>query len=81
MYKELEEKGTLPKADAQPMRCNYGCVVGVTHALDPVVYPVLKEEFCEFEAVLGTDSPFTIRHPRCMTAEWGKDWSTLACAD
>ncbi|KAG9325897.1 hypothetical protein KVV02_001294 [Mortierella alpina] len=59
MYKELKEKGTLPKADAQPMRCNYGCVVGVTHALDPEVYPVLKEEFCEFEAVLGTDSPFT----------------------
>ncbi|KAF9984524.1 hypothetical protein BGZ75_003911 [Mortierella antarctica] len=59
MYKELKEKGTLPKADAQPMRCNYGCVVGVTHALDPEVYPVLKEEFCEFEAVLGADSPFT----------------------
>ncbi|KAF9954549.1 hypothetical protein BGZ72_004490 [Mortierella alpina] len=59
MYTELKEKAALPKEDAQAMRCNYGCVVGMTHALDPEVYPVLEEEFSDFEAVLGTDSAFT----------------------
>ncbi|GJJ74725.1 hypothetical protein EMPS_07083 [Entomortierella parvispora] len=58
MYQELEKLGQLPKVDAKPMRFDYDCVVGVTQPLDPEKFPVVLEEFCEFEIVLGKDIPF-----------------------
>jgi hypothetical protein len=60
LYKELASIGALPKADSKPLGYGYDCVVGITGQLDPKVYPVVKEEYCEFEAVLSKDSPYTV---------------------
>ncbi|KAG0030937.1 hypothetical protein BGZ81_002018 [Podila clonocystis] len=59
MYKELAEAGVLPKSDMQPLGYGYDCVVGVTEPLDPLKYPILKQEFCDFEILLGDDIPYT----------------------
>lgn len=60
MFRELEELGKLPKIDAKPMQYGYDCVVGVTQPLDPKKYPVVDDEFCEFEIILGKDIPFAV---------------------
>ncbi|KAK3836077.1 MAG: hypothetical protein JOS17DRAFT_736054 [Linnemannia elongata] len=59
MYKEMSAKGLLPKADAKPLGYDYDCLVGVTKPLDPEKYPVLKDEFCEFQIVLGKEIPYS----------------------
>ncbi|KAG0278203.1 hypothetical protein BGZ95_004481 [Linnemannia exigua] len=59
MYKEMSALGILPKVDAKPLGYDFDCLVGVTRPLDPEKYPVLKEEFCEFQIILGNDIPFS----------------------
>ncbi|KAF9926265.1 hypothetical protein FBU30_004125 [Linnemannia zychae] len=59
MYKELSAKGLLPKVDAKPLGYDYDCLVGVTNPLDPKKYPILEEEYCEFQIVLGKNIPFS----------------------
>ncbi|KAG0338590.1 hypothetical protein BG000_003740 [Podila horticola] len=59
MYKELVKASVLPKADSQPFGYGYDCVVGVTDPLDPLKYPILKQEFCDFEILLGDEIPYT----------------------
>ncbi|KAF9083613.1 hypothetical protein BGX23_011292 [Mortierella sp. AD031] len=59
MFKELEAKGLMHKSDAEPMRDDYDCVVGVTEPLDPKAYPLLEEELCEFNIVMGKVLPLT----------------------
>ncbi|KAH7050677.1 hypothetical protein BKA57DRAFT_459271 [Linnemannia elongata] len=59
MYKELSVKGLLPKVDAKPLGYDYDCLVGVTKPLDPKKYPVLNDEFCEFQIVLGNEIPYS----------------------
>ncbi|KAG0039715.1 hypothetical protein BGZ82_007017 [Podila clonocystis] len=59
MYKELAKAGVLPKSDRQPLGYGYDCVVGVTEPLDPLKYPILKQEFCDFEILLGDEIPYT----------------------
>jgi len=63
MYKELAEAGVLPKADSEPLGHGYDCVVGVTYPLDPTKYPILKQEFCDFEILLGHKIPYTVSDP------------------
>lgn len=60
MYKELSVKGLLPKVDAKPLGYDYDCLVGVTKPLDPKKYPVLNDEFCEFQIVLGKEIPYSV---------------------
>ncbi|KAG0366469.1 hypothetical protein BGZ54_005304 [Gamsiella multidivaricata] len=60
LYKELQKAGHLPKVDAKPMGYSFDCVVGISDPVNPDDYPVLKEEFSEFEIVLGKDVPFTV---------------------
>ncbi|KAI8594597.1 hypothetical protein EDD21DRAFT_449269 [Dissophora ornata] len=60
LYKELSKVGALPKADAKPLGYGYDCVVGITGQLDPRVYPIVTEEYCDFEAVLSKDGPHTL---------------------
>ncbi|KAF9428720.1 hypothetical protein BGZ94_001320 [Podila epigama] len=59
MYSEMSKAGILPKADSAPLGYEYDCVVGVADELDPVKYPVLKQEFCDFQTVLGKVIPYT----------------------
>jgi hypothetical protein len=67
MYRELEELGRLPKVDAKPMGYGFDCVVGVTQPLDPKKYPILEDEFCEFEIMLGKDIPFNVSDSRILS--------------
>ncbi|KAG0366470.1 hypothetical protein BGZ54_005305 [Gamsiella multidivaricata] len=59
LYKKLAMVGALPKDDAKPLGYSYDCVVGISDRLDPNIYPVVLEEYCEFQAVLANDSPYT----------------------
>lgn len=60
MYKELEKAGKLPKEDAKPLGYDFDCVVGVSTRMDDEKYPVFKDQFCDFEIVLGTNVPYTV---------------------
>ncbi|ORZ06152.1 hypothetical protein BCR41DRAFT_171909 [Lobosporangium transversale] len=60
LYKEFINYGLhLPKADLMPMSYGYDCLVGITHPLDPGVYSILKEKYCEFEILLSNSTPYT----------------------
>ncbi|KAF9907042.1 hypothetical protein EC991_011346 [Linnemannia zychae] len=59
ILKDLEVKGKMHPEDAEPMRNDYDCVVGVTGGMDTEKYPLLKEELCEFKIVMGKTLPMT----------------------
>ncbi|KAG0268739.1 hypothetical protein DFQ27_005819 [Actinomortierella ambigua] len=44
LYKWLEEKGTLPAIDREPMTFGFYNLLGTTNPMDPAKYPVLAEE-------------------------------------
>ncbi|KAF9434690.1 hypothetical protein BGZ76_007605 [Entomortierella beljakovae] len=51
IYKELEEKNTLPKSDKDGFSIGYTTIVGVANA-DPEKYPQLKEKNSNFNQIL-----------------------------
>jgi len=53
MYRELSEKGMLPKSDAAELVAGYTYTCGVTNPLDPEKYPQLKDDDCHFDSVIG----------------------------
>ncbi|KAG0093524.1 hypothetical protein BGZ93_009963 [Podila epicladia] len=59
IYQELEHAGTLPKADATPMGCDFDCLVGVTLPLDPTLFPVCNDQFSDFEIILSDDAHYS----------------------
>ncbi|GJJ77148.1 hypothetical protein EMPS_09507 [Entomortierella parvispora] len=59
MYANLKKEGKLSKSDSKPLGYSYDCVVGVTSPLDPALYPIVLDEYCEFECVLGKESPYS----------------------
>ncbi|KAF9124769.1 hypothetical protein BGW39_007924 [Mortierella sp. 14UC] len=59
MYKDMSALGILPKVDAKPLGYDYDCLFGITKPLDPEKYPVVKEEFCEFQIILGKEIPYS----------------------
>ncbi|KAF9570514.1 hypothetical protein EC968_001736 [Mortierella alpina] len=58
MYKSLKQKGKLSHNDDKPLGYNQHCLVGVSTPLDPERYPVLKNNFADFEIVIPRDDPF-----------------------
>ncbi|KAG9071628.1 hypothetical protein KI688_005841 [Linnemannia hyalina] len=59
MYDRLKARGELPKGDQEDLPFSCTCLVGQTRALDPVKYPIIKEDTCVFPTVLGKDKPFS----------------------
>ncbi|KAG0050216.1 hypothetical protein BGZ83_005018 [Gryganskiella cystojenkinii] len=59
MYKELQEQGRLPPADAEPLPYSCMCLVGQTTPLDSQVFPEVKEEECQSNRMVGVDNMFT----------------------
>ncbi|KAF9950932.1 hypothetical protein BGZ72_007486 [Mortierella alpina] len=59
MYDELQMANALPRVDALPLRYGYECAVGVAENLDPDLYPVVEEKYCEFVACLGKKIPYS----------------------
>ncbi|KAG0351437.1 hypothetical protein BC939DRAFT_470543 [Gamsiella multidivaricata] len=55
LYKQLLNKGLLPKSDQENLELGYNCMVGVTDPLDPERFTQLKDEFTHFTAILGKD--------------------------
>ncbi|KAF9949457.1 hypothetical protein BGZ72_008777 [Mortierella alpina] len=53
LYSELNEKGSLPKSDLEPMSIGYMCLVGTTEELDATTFPALQDPFTHFSRVLG----------------------------
>ncbi|KAG0371468.1 hypothetical protein BGX24_001625 [Mortierella sp. AD032] len=59
MYEQLKARGELPKSDEEDLPFSCTCLVGQTKVLDPEVYPIIKEPFAQFSAVLGKERPYT----------------------
>ncbi|KAF9378550.1 hypothetical protein CPB97_009505 [Podila verticillata] len=61
LYKEMVLRGNLPKQDYSPIKLDQVVVVGITEPLDPLDYPMLREDVCQFRIVLGgRDRPYTM---------------------
>ncbi|KAG0365792.1 hypothetical protein BGZ54_006207 [Gamsiella multidivaricata] len=58
IYKSLKQKGKLPASDDKPLGYNQHCLVGISEPLDPEQYPVLKNDFADFEVVIPKTDPF-----------------------
>ncbi|KAF9348866.1 hypothetical protein BGX34_002202 [Mortierella sp. NVP85] len=54
LYRQLDEKGVLPKDDLKTMSVGFTCMVGVAHPKNPEEFPQLKEE-SNYAQVLGGD--------------------------
>ncbi|KAG0202927.1 hypothetical protein BGX28_004713 [Mortierella sp. GBA30] len=59
LYKELQRKGELPKADKEDLSLNYLCMVGTTDPMDSVKYPMLKDPFAHLTQLIGDSSPYS----------------------
>ncbi|KAI9242273.1 MAG: hypothetical protein BYD32DRAFT_403771 [Podila humilis] len=57
MYKDMDEKGLLPKEDKEDMAMASICMLGMTKPLDPAKYPALKSTHSHFSTVLGKGKP------------------------
>lgn len=60
MYKDMDEKGLLPKEDKEEMAMASICMLGMTKPLDPVKYPALKSAHSHFSTVLGKGKPHSV---------------------
>lgn len=61
LYKALNAKGKLPKADNADLPFNSVCLVGQTAPLDPEVFPHLKDSHTWFETMVSQDKPYAVR--------------------
>ncbi|KAF9350090.1 hypothetical protein BGX26_011682 [Mortierella sp. AD094] len=55
MYKHMDKKGILPRADLEDFSINYTTIVGVAKPSNPEKYPQLKEEYSSFNQVIYGD--------------------------
>ena len=60
LYEQLKAKGELPESDHEDLPFSTTCLVGQTEALDPEEFPIVKEQYCQFLAMLGEDKPYTV---------------------
>ncbi|KAG0316570.1 hypothetical protein BG000_004820, partial [Podila horticola] len=60
LYKALNAKGKLPKADNADLPFNSVCLVGQTAPLDPEVFPHLKDSHTWFETMVSQDKPYAV---------------------
>ncbi|KAF9185527.1 hypothetical protein BGZ51_000605 [Haplosporangium sp. Z 767] len=61
LYRNLRAHGNLPRQDFSPIKLDQVVVVGITEPLNPMDYPLLKEDVCQFRIVLGGhDRPYTM---------------------
>ncbi|KAG0365134.1 hypothetical protein BGZ54_006835 [Gamsiella multidivaricata] len=52
MYHHLRLQNRLPSEDDQPLKLTHLCVLGVSSALDPKVFPAVMDKFSKFELML-----------------------------
>ncbi|KAF9106587.1 hypothetical protein BGX27_009104, partial [Mortierella sp. AM989] len=56
LYKQMEDEGILPQSDSEKLSIGYVSMVGVSNPLNPEKYPQLKDDYCHFSQVLGSDN-------------------------
>jgi 2-polyprenyl-6-methoxyphenol hydroxylase-like FAD-dependent oxidoreductase len=56
IYKQMEEKGILPKADLESFTIGYVTMVGVSEPKNPTKYSQLSENISYFSTVLGENN-------------------------
>jgi 2-polyprenyl-6-methoxyphenol hydroxylase-like FAD-dependent oxidoreductase len=56
IYKQMSDKGILPKADQEDFRIGNTSVVGVAKGLDPQKYPSLNDRYSHFNTVVYNDN-------------------------
>ncbi|KAF9337587.1 hypothetical protein BG006_003982 [Podila minutissima] len=71
LYKALNAKGKLPKADNADLPFNSVCLVGQTMPLDPEEFPHLKDSHTWFETMVGQDKPYA----------WGPEAAEAMCKE
>ncbi|KAF9429370.1 hypothetical protein BGZ76_001398 [Entomortierella beljakovae] len=71
MYKQLNEKGLLPKSDMDEFSIGYTIMVGVAKG-DPEKYPILKDESSQFSQIVynGDSNCYVITLPDNQIS-WG----------
>ncbi|KAF9365856.1 hypothetical protein BGX34_007944 [Mortierella sp. NVP85] len=58
IYRNLKQQGMLPASDDKPLGYNQHCLVGVTEPMDPEQYPMLKNDFADFDVIIPKSEPF-----------------------
>ncbi|KAF9954679.1 hypothetical protein BGZ72_004407 [Mortierella alpina] len=59
LYKELSEKGELPKSDSEGLSLNYLCMLGTSDPMDPVQYPKLKDHSSHLTQIMGDGTAYS----------------------
>ncbi|KAG0029856.1 hypothetical protein BGZ81_003346 [Podila clonocystis] len=83
LYKELKVAKKLPSSDDVSLPFSCVCLVGQTVELDPEEFPDLKEEYCQFNSVLGQSTMCTViqfldkyttkKNDSFRNSEWGPE--------
>ena len=65
LYKQLQEEGHLPSADAEDQRVCYMSVLGTTGPMDPKKYPSVTEPHSRGDVITSRTKPHTVKHIPC----------------
>jgi len=68
LYRNMREKGLLPKEDDTSPPFNTFCLVGVTRPLPPGTFDNPEGE-CRMEGMLYKDRPYMVRNNSCHSSE------------
>ncbi|KAG0241835.1 hypothetical protein B0O80DRAFT_127595 [Mortierella sp. GBAus27b] len=58
LFKTLKQEGRLSASDDKPLGYNQHCLVGVSEPLDPEQYPMLKNDYTDFDIIIPKNEPF-----------------------
>ncbi|KAF9583761.1 hypothetical protein BGW38_008607 [Lunasporangiospora selenospora] len=58
LYKQMAERGELPRGDDADLPFNSVCLVGQTRPMDPEQFPHLKDDYTWFETTIGENKPY-----------------------
>ncbi|KAG0040747.1 hypothetical protein BGZ82_010565 [Podila clonocystis] len=90
LYKALNAKGKLPKADNADLPFNSVCLVGQTMPLDPEEFPHLKDSHTWFETMVSQDKPYAVKNLNEVSSkandffrnsEWGPEAAEAMCKE
>ncbi|KAG0203974.1 hypothetical protein BGX33_008787 [Mortierella sp. NVP41] len=79
MYKQAADDNKLPAQDLESLKLGYVTMVGTTDALDPEVFPEVREDVCRHLRTMGENKPHTWT---CFTVPGNRiAWSINAQVD
>ena len=60
LFRQLQQKGELPRSDQEDLTYSHICLVGTTLPVDPVEYPMVLEEDCKHVILMGDKAPYSV---------------------